>query len=501
MNRLATFVDALDPYAPGFAGETEWLGPTLSLLALRTFDDVRLFAAPADRERAESLAAALRAAHPRTGVLIEPLAGAPDAARVMRSLQSEGGGVWTANAGAGTPVQRALWHEVARHLPLALMAVEPRRDPFSPAPVVMELSAGLPREDGGVREGGAYRVQKDPTHVERAASRDTTLPVGLEEALREAGVCGEDPAFRRALEVAAAVAPHQVPVLIGGETGTGKGVLARLIHAMSGRPADRWVALNCAAMPETLAESLLFGHKKGAFTGAASDQPGKFELADGGTLFLDEIGELTLPLQAKLLKVLEDGLVEPIGARQPRQVNVRIIAATNRDLAAAVAAREFREDLFYRLSFAQVALPPLRERRGDIQPLALQIVARINTSLRSPRCLSAAALRRLESLPWRGNIRDLENVIGRSLLLCRHDVVDADDLQLASPGSPPPADVSHLPEPREGFCLETYLADMRRALIQRALVQAGGNQSAAARLLGLTPQAVHKFAKDGSPSP
>ena len=256
------------------------------------------------------------------------------------------------------------------------------------------------------------------------------------------------------------------------------------------------MTLNCAALPETLAESILFGHKKGAFTGAALDQAGKFEVADRGTLFLDEIGELPLTLQAKLLKVLEDGVVEPLGARQGRAVDVRVIAATNRDLKAAVAAKTFREDLYYRLSVAQVQLPALRERRSDIPHLALHMVARLNASLRAPRRLSPAALQRLSQHDWPGNIRDLENVIGRSLLLAPGEVLEAADVLFDAPaaGSADPLDA--LPAPHEGFSLDTFLNEARRQLILRALHLAAGKQSTAARLLGVTPQAISKFLRD-----
>ena len=212
--------------------------------------------------------------------------------------------------------------------------------------------------------------------------------------------------------------------------------------------------------------------------------------ADGGTLFLDEIGELPPALQPKLLRVLEDGWVEPLGASRARRVDVRIMAATHRDLKAAVAEQAFREDLYFRLSFATVTLPALRERRSDIQALALHALQRINLRLRTPKRLSGPALVRLERQPWRGNIRDLENVIGRSALMARGDVIGPDDLLLEEAPAP---GARGLPEPHEGFELEAYLSDARRALIERALALCHGRQAAAARLLGLTPQAVNKF--------
>jgi len=288
------------------------------------------------------------------------------------------------------------------------------------------------------------------------------------------------------------LAPSQAPVLIFGETGTGKELFARYIHRLSGRPRETFVAVNCAAIPEDLVESLLFGHKKGAFTGAINDQVGKFDTADKGTLFLDELGELPIPAQAKLMRVLQDGLVEPIGQAKAHKVDVRIVGATNRDLRKLVRQGKFHEDLFYRLNVGEIKLPPLRERRSDIPKLALHILDRLNGSLRRPKRLSAEALSRLQSHNWAGNVRDLENVIERSVRLCRNDVLDADDLLITEPVIyADPLDA--LPEPYEGFSLDEFLGSARKQMILRALEAANGNQSQAARMLGITPQAVHKF--------
>jgi transcriptional regulator with GAF, ATPase, and Fis domain len=268
--------------------------------------------------------------------------------------------------------------------------------------------------------------------------------------------------------------------------------LARFIHRLSGRQKETFVAINCAAIPEDLIESILFGHKKGAFTGAINDQVGKFDLADKGTLFLDELGDLPLSAQAKLLRVLQDGLIEPVGAEKPHRVDVRIVAATNRNLRKQVRRGKFREDLFYRLNVGEITLPPLRERRSDIPKLALHILDRVNGSLKRPKRLSPGALARLQAHSWPGNVRDLENVIERSARLSRHDVLEADDLLITEPVTyADPLDV--LPEPYEGFSLEEFLNSARKQLILRALEASDGNQSKAARLLGITPQAVHKF--------
>lgn len=243
-------------------------------------------------------------------------------------------------------------------------------------------------------------------------------------------------------------------------------------------------------------ESLLFGHKRGAFTGAMSDQVGKFDQADGGTPFLDELTELPLPTQAKLLRVLQDGVVEPLGAKKPHKVNVRVIAATNQDVRTAIRQGRFREDLYYRLNVGEIKLPPLRDRRSDIPKIALHVLDRVNATLKRPKRLSPDALRRLQQHAWPGNVRDLQNVIERSVRLARRDVLEADDLMIGEPlASADPLDT--LPEPQEGFSLEAYLTSARKQLILRALETAQGNQSEAARLLGITPQAVHKFVRRG----
>jgi transcriptional regulator with GAF, ATPase, and Fis domain len=288
------------------------------------------------------------------------------------------------------------------------------------------------------------------------------------------------------------LAPSAVPVLILGATGTGKELVAKLIHRLSGRPQENFVALNCAAIPKDLAESVLFGHRKGSFTGATVDQPGKFELADRGTLFLDELGELPLPAQAKLLRVLQDGLVEAIGAKKPRKVDVRVIAATNQNLSRAIRQKEFREDLYYRLNVGEVKLPPLRERRSDIPKVALHVLDGINTTLKRPKRLSQAALARLQGQSWQGNVRDLQNVIERSARLAPKDVIAADDLIISEPVSKEDP-LSLLPEPADGFSMEDFLSSARKQLVLKAMDAANGNQSEAARLLGVSPQAVHKY--------
>jgi hypothetical protein len=258
-------------------------------------------------------------------------------------------------------------------------------------------------------------------------------PPDLETAISQAGIVGDHPVMREALEAGAMLAASNVPILIEGETGTGKELFARFVHRLSGR--DPFVPINCATIPSELVESMRFGHRKGAFTGAISDQTGKFDAADGGTLFLDGLGELPLPTQAKLLRVLQDGQVESIGAKRAHRVDARLIAATNQDIRKAIPQRRFRGDLYYRLNVGEIRLPPLRERRSDIPKIALHVLDHVNAGLSRPKRVSQRALSRLQSQPWPGNVRDLENVIIEDFVITRGDTLrnphfhDADRLE------------------------------------------------------------------------
>lgn len=285
-----------------------------------------------------------------------------------------------------------------------------------------------------------------------------------------------NPAMAELLDTARRAANSEATVLITGESGTGKEVLARLIHQHSPRAQGSMVAVNCAAIPENLLESELFGHVKGAFTGAVSSRKGCFQSAAGGTLFLDEIGELRLDLQAKLLRAIQERVVAPLGADQPEAVDVRLIAASNRDLYSAIGQGTFREDLYYRLGVILLHLPPLRERREDIPGL----VAHFLLKLGAPAGVgfSAGALARLKGHSWPGNIRELQNIVERAVILRKGLLIEADDLHLTSAAQSAMAD--GIPEiPEEGLSLEA----VEQGLIKKALRKANGNRSEAARLL------------------
>jgi len=285
-----------------------------------------------------------------------------------------------------------------------------------------------------------------------------------------------NPAMAELLDTAKRAAGSEATVLIAGESGTGKEVLARLIHQHSPRAQGPMLAVNCAAIPENLLESELFGHVKGAFTGAVNSRKGRFEAAAGGTLFLDEIGELRLDLQAKLLRAIQDREVTPVGADLPEAVDVRLIAASNRDLYAGIAEGTFREDLYYRLGVILLHLPPLRERREDIPGLVKHFLKKCGAP--AGVRFSPAALARLKSYPWPGNIRELENLVERAVILRRAELIEAEDLQLYSRGQAKGNGL--IPEiPEEGLSLE----EVERELIKKALSKAGGNRAEAARLL------------------
>ncbi|MBD1586819.1 sigma-54 interaction domain-containing protein [Pseudomonas typographi] len=326
----------------------------------------------------------------------------------------------------------------------------------------------------------------------------------LNKSLRASALVFEDPRSRELLNRIERLAPSEANALIMGETGTGKELVARHIHALSRRGKAPFVAVNCGALPETLVESELFGHEKGAFTGAFASKQGWFEAAKGGTLFLDEIGDLPLNLQVKLLRVLQEREVVRLGARQPIAIDVRLVAATNVNLADAVVAGNFREDLFYRLHVATIRLPPLRDRPGDILPLArFFLEEHCRRQGYQHALLSAEAERTLIAHQWPGNIRELENAIHHALLVCRDQRVQPVDLHLVELPSAPAR--HELAAPGAGSALhsldaallalyEQNLPDLHdfieAALYRTAYSYCDGNQLQTGRLLGISRNIV-----------
>ena len=313
----------------------------------------------------------------------------------------------------------------------------------------------------------------------------------LARRLEFCGMIGRGPVMQELFGMIRRLAPHVRTALITGETGTGKELVARALHKTGPRRERRFVTVNCSAVVETLFESELFGHVRGAFTGATDHKPGLFELADGGTLFLDEIGELPPSVQAKLLRVLELGEVHRVGSLDPRRVNVHVIAATNRDLRAEVAAGRFRSDLYYRLNIVEVKLPALRDRREDIPYLTAAFVRDTSERLQKPLLgLTPGAERVLGVAPWEGNVRELRNVIERACILADGDFITERELAVSMPVMQlPPVGTAAAPQRSADADL---LVNVEREHIQRALLRANGNKKAAARMLGLSRRALYR---------
>lgn len=292
----------------------------------------------------------------------------------------------------------------------------------------------------------------------------------------EREIITEDPEMKKIISLAGNIAGSDITVLITGESGTGKELLARYIHRASRRKEAPFIAVNCAAIPDNLLESELFGHEKGAFTGAVDKKAGKFELANGGTLLLDEIGEMPLILQAKLLRVLQEREVDRIGGKKPIPIDVRIIATTNRDLKKECGEGRFREDLYYRLNVFPIRIPPLRERKKDISALAWHFIKKFSAlSGKNITGLSEEALEALLNRPWRGNVRELENVIQRATLISSGDLIKPEDLMFDDINTPQNTG---------------RIREMEKDLILRTLEQVEGNKTRAAKILGVSVRTI-----------
>jgi len=375
-------------------------------------------------------------------------------------------------------------------------------DPQLPV-IVMTAYGSIQDAVAAMKEGALDFLAKpvDPDHllllVERALAqrRMVTEYILLKEELASRRgaptIIGEAPALKQVVAQLQRAAGTDATVLLEGESGTGKELFARALHALSERSDGPFVAINCAAIPDTLLETELFGHEKGAFTGAVARKPGKFELAHRGTLFLDEIGDLPLGLQAKILRALEERRFERVGGTVPLQVDVRIVAATNRGLRASVAARQFREDLYFRLSVFPITIPPLRERVDDIPILARHFVEKFCREMKKkPTTLSAAAIQELQRYPWPGNVRELQNSMERTVILADGDTIYPRHLSLSfhAPAQP------ESPSPWVGFDFSGSLMDVARRAqseaekrkIEQALKEAGGNKGRAAESLQIS---------------
>jgi two-component system response regulator PilR (NtrC family) len=306
-------------------------------------------------------------------------------------------------------------------------------------------------------------------------------------------IIGESPAMKELFSIISKASESNANVLISGESGTGKELVAKAIHGLSPRKARHFVAINCAAIPEGLLESELFGYMKGAFTGASANKQGLFELANDGTLFLDEIGEMSLSLQAKLLRVIEDGTFRRVGGVSDIKVDVRVISATNKDIKDLVEKGLFREDLYFRLNVLSVKIPPLRERRDDIPLLIDHFLKKFSED---KKIFSPQAIELLKNYPWKGNVRELENIIERVLLLCDRGVINTEHLpeEIGSAAT----HVKGVTVPHGGINFEKLIEDMEKAYLLKALEQTNGVKTEAAKLLNLTFRSFrHKLKKYG----
>ena len=312
-----------------------------------------------------------------------------------------------------------------------------------------------------------------------------------EQAVR---LIGEHPLVRQVMDLARRVAPTDVTVLLLGESGTGKEVLARAIHATSPRRDRPFVAVNCGAIPAELLESEMFGHERGAFTGATSARSGLFQAAHGGTIFLDEIAEMSPALQVKLLRVLQDREVRAVGSDRTVRVDVRVVAATNKDLAEQVRQGRFREDLFYRLQVIPIALPPLRERRSDVPMLVEHFLSRHNAGRAQPVSIAEDALVHLWEYDWPGNVRELENVIERAVVLATGQRIGT-ELIPEQVRKSPSFQIPHVVMPVEGVSLKEVTVAYERQWIESALEAAGGVQKRAAELLRIKPTTLNEMIK------
>ncbi|HET9438826.1 MAG TPA: sigma-54 dependent transcriptional regulator [Longimicrobiales bacterium] len=341
--------------------------------------------------------------------------------------------------------------------------------PFSPDQLVLTLKKAEERET----------LRREVTRLREE--------VGHDRRYRE--IVAKSPAMTKALEVAAKVAKHPSPVLITGESGTGKELVARLIHNESDRARGPFIPVNCGAIPENLLESELFGYTKGAFTGADRDKPGLFEAASGGTLLLDEIGDMPVTLQVKLLRVLQESEIRRLGDTRARSVDVRLVAATNKDLDEEVRMGDFRRDLFYRIAVVPIHLVPLRQRRDEIPLLVTHFIEQYNRKLKLDiRGIDSDAMRILLEYPWPGNVRELENTIERALVLSDGPKIKAEDLPNNITSPIVALDSPDLPD--DELSVKKHSSILERRLIKQALERTGGNKTRAADLLELSSRAL-----------
>ena len=487
MDRLLTFAGHRDPFVVA-DGEIVRDGPVLDVAQHRRFDAILVLSTPTTTTNAEDLKARLRERHSKLEVEHARLA-IPDPIdyetilKALRQILSERLPRWGSDniyvsVASGTPHMHAAWLLLVAggELPARVLHTRPPQYVTQNKPAVEEVDFS----------NTVFPTVSAPAHSHTIPSP----PADLNSALEKVGLVGSHPSLRETIRVAAQVADAAVPVLITGETGTGKELLAHLIHHLSGRPNDRFVTVNAATLDGDLVNSTLFGHEKGAFTGATNRRSGAFERADSGTLFLDELGELPADTQAKLLRTVQDGTFERLGGGEQLKTSTRLIAATNRNLKEAIDDGEFREDLYYRLNTIKLPLPPLRERRSDIPLLVRRFLDEMNEKYDRSVRVDSSTMDQLRQAPWPGNIRELRNALERAVLLAGDGTVDITKIQINKTDTE-----VQLPELHYGFNVIEYTRDVKDKLYEQALKKANNNQSEAGRLLGVSAASVSKYVR------
>ena len=506
---LLSFVGLRDPFPEG----SEEHGPLLSLLETVPYDRVVLFCTGSrflERARSVQEIVTARDAGVTFSFVNLELESVVDYEQIYLELRRSTGKLLESIAhqspeisvllDPGTPQMQTSWFLLVRSGQLdakLLQGVPPR---FAAGVYKVKEVKLTDTELPEVRLPGASR----PAAASAPPARGSANPRG-EPWINSSGpqIVGNAPAFVQMLGAAERVARYDVSVLIRGETGSGKGIVARLIHQHSTRCDGPFLSLNCSAISASLAESELFGHTKGAFTGATTDRLGQFRAAEGGTVFLDEIGDLPMDLQPKLLRVLEEKVVTPVGEDRVYPVDVRIIAATNRDLDAMIDTGGFRRDLYERLNQTTILLPPLRERTQDIPALIEKFLSNWNHRYHESKTLSADVVEQFCAYPWPGNVRELENAVIAMCAACRGDVATAAVLPAAlaayarSHGAGSAGETSPRIEiPSDGLNIRVMLAEIERAYYENALQRTGGNAERAAALLGISGHAFRKAMRE-----
>jgi DNA-binding NtrC family response regulator len=491
LKTLITIVGTRDPYVDTLVENIERTGPILGLMSTeRNFNRVILISQPSFRERCQATREAINRLFPHILVkildvnILDPISYSEILRELRRIIplisEITGNDKLYINVSSGTPQMHSCWILLAAsgEIPARIINIRDPKFIGKGKERILELDFTSP-EFPVIRS--AFRPERE----------ESNFRVDMEEAIRQMGFVADHPSMKRVIEMISILAPIDRSILILGETGTGKEVTARLLHRFSSRVSGNFVAVNCGAIPKDLIESILFGHKKGSFTGAIADHPGKFREAQKGTIFLDELGELPDTAQVKLLRVLQTGEVEPVGESKTIKVDVRVIAATNADILKLIREGKFREDLYHRVAKSVIRIPRLAERKTDIPKIVLRILDQINYQLKKSKRITPEALIKLQNYSWPGNVRELENVVENAAILSRKEVIDDADIELSVPVLPQPEQI--LPELNSDFSIEAYLGDIRGRLIARAIEMSEGNLSRAARLLGISPQAVHKY--------